>query len=223
VIHVHEEVDGRRKVQIDMVPLLGRDRRPVGFLETIRPQIDHKSRGIILFDLKDYLYQDCPRDNPDVDLINARQEEVLAILHRELRAERAFRANTRASAPQVDHFVCNGDGYFLICEPQPEALLDIVHCIRGILDAHRIPAYIVAHVGHVHSFVDMTGNTSVTGFAVGEVARLQSISGNTSGLICSERLVKSWVANRYFELEEEEHTAVAKDGVEYRWRIGTRL
>jgi len=223
VLHIHDEKQGRRKVQIDMVPLLSRDRRPVGFLETIRPQIDHKSRGIILFDIKGYLYQDCSKENPDIDLINAKQEKVLAVLHRELRAERAFRLGTQHSVPTVEHFVCNGDGYYLICKPDTIAILDIAHTIRGILDAHAISAYVVAHVGHVHSFVDMTGKTSVTGFAVGEVARLQSISASTADLVCSRRLAEHWQDNPYFGLDDEEHSGVAKDGVHYHWRIGQRL
>jgi len=219
VEHIHDEVQGRRKVRIEMEPLLNSNGEAMAFVETIRPQVDHEANGIVMFDIRGFLHQGMEPDAIDVATINKRQEMVLAKLHRELDSERQRRQASNRAIPMVEHFVCTGDGYYLVCSPELHTILDVAHCIRGVLNALDLPAYLVAHVGSVHSFVDMTGRTNVSGFAMGLTARLQSIAQVADQLICSEDLAKHWQPNSYYDDPSEPCSGRAKDGVNYVWRL----
>jgi len=222
VEHIHEENQGRRKVRIEMVPLLDVRGRSIGFIETIRPQVDHEEKGIVMFDIRGFLHQGMDPANPDIAEINKRQQRVLATLHDELEAERAFRLGAQCSVPLVEHFVCTGDGYYLIGRPNLNDILDIAHCMRGVLDAHHIPAYQVAHVGSVHSFVDMTGKTNVTGYAMGVAARIQSVAKVADNLICTQEMISRWKPNPFYDQLPLTGSATAKDGVTYHWTLARR-
>jgi hypothetical protein len=177
----------------------------------------------VLFDVAGFLHQGLNPHSVDVESINKRQQKMLEVMHKELEAERACRLASGCNVPLVEHFVCTGDGYYMICNPNTETILDIAHCIRGLLDAHSIPAYIIGHVGPVHTFVDLTGRTNVTSYAMGVAARIQGLAKDTSGLICSEDLVEHWVDNEYYDLTAPVREGTAKDGVTFRWRMAQRL
>ena len=218
VTHIHQEVQGRRKVQIDMEPLFDERGRTFAFIETIRPQIDHDQRGIILFDIKGFMSQGLSNAKVDTAVIDERQEQMLAVLHDELIAERQSRMANGCDIPLVEHFICTGDGYFMICRPELDVVLDIAHCLQDLLAARSIEAYLVAHGGRVHSFVDLTGKMNVTGYALGEAARIHSIS-KVKGLICSEALFEQWKDNPYYSISDSTvYEGTAKDGVAYHWR-----
>lgn len=219
VTHIHQESGGRRKVQIDMEPLFDDRGRAFAFIETIRPMIDHDYRGIILFDIKGFMSQGLSGSKVDPLVIDQRQESMLGLLHDALIAERQSRQADGCEIPLVEQFISTGDGYYVICPPKLDAILDIAHCLQGLLADLSIEAYLVVHIGRVHSFVDMTGRMNVTGYALGEAARLHSVSKAT-GLICSEALVEQWEDNRFYAITDSTlYRGEAKDGVTYYWRV----
>ncbi len=178
-------------------------------------------KGIVLFDIKDFLYQGLKGSDPSVQEINQRQSRALEVLHTELFAERERRLSASTPVPTVDIFLPTGDGYYLLCRPDLADVLDISRCVMALLDAKGIDAYCVAHVGEVNVFTDMTGRDNATGFDLGFASRLQGISQIPGTLVCSETLANMWQENDYFDLHDEASEAVAKDGVEYRWRLAT--
>ena len=174
-------------------------------------------KGIVLFDLQDFLYQGTKGLDVAVERINERQSEALGVLHTNLQAERQRRLSSRTSVPTVDLFLPTGDGYYLLCAPVLPDILDIAQCIMALLHANDIKAYCVAHVGEVNVFTDMTGRENATGFDLGYASRLQNLSRETGKLTCSENLLKIWEDNQYFDLEDSRDSGVAKDGIEYPW------
>ena len=136
-----------------------------------------------------------------------------------MRAERQRRLISQTHAPIVELFLPTGDGYYLLCSPVLTDILDIALCIMAILHSDGIGAYCVAHVGEVNFFTDMTGRENATGFDLGYASRLQSLSRETEKLTCSENLVKIWEDNQYFALQDGWDSAVAKDGIEYPWKL----
>ena len=178
-------------------------------------------KGIVLFDIKDFLYQGLKGSDPSVEEINQRQSRALEVLHTELSAERERRLNASSPVPTVDIFLPTGDGYYLLCRPDLANILDISRCIMALLDAKGIVAYCVAHVGEVHVFTDMTGRDNATGFDLGFTSRLQEVSQSPDKLVCSEALADMWQENDYFDLHDAMPEGIAKDGVEYRWRFAT--
>ena len=176
-------------------------------------------KGIVLLDISDFLYQGLKDVNPTVERINARQSEVLGVLHAQMSAERGRRLSANTFVPTVDIFLPTGDGYYLLCSEDLSDTLDIAHCIMAMLYASDITAYSVAHVGEVNVFTDMTGRENATGFDLGLVSRLQGLSRATGRLVCSESLVDIWQDNQYFELKGHWESGTAKDNVEYRWQL----
>ena len=175
-------------------------------------------KGIVLFDISDFLYQGMKHDNPTVERINSRQSEVLDVVHSQMSAERGRRLRSSTYVPTVDIFLPTGDGYYLLCSPELSDTLDIAHCIMAMLYAVDIKVYSVAHVGEVNVFTDMTGRENATGFDLGLASRLQSLSRVTGRLVCSESLVDNWQDNQYFELTGHWESGTAKDNVGYRWQ-----
>ena len=176
-------------------------------------------KGIVLFDLQDFLYQGTKGLETAVETINERQSQVLDILHTKMWAERERRASSRIPVPTVDLFLPTGDGYYLLCSPELTDILDIAICIMAMLRSDDIRAYCVAHVGEINIFTDMTGRENATGFDLGYASRLQSLSRETEKLICSENLFKIWEDNQYFDLGDSSHSDIAKDGLEYPWKL----
>ncbi len=176
-------------------------------------------KGIILFDLQDFLYQGTKGLDTAVEMINERQSRVLGVVHTKMWAERNRRLGSRTHVPTVDMFLPTGDGYYLLCSPALTDILDISLCIMAILRSNDIRAYFVAHVGEVNIFTDMTGRENATGFDLGYASRLQSLSKETDMLTCSEDLVKVWEDNQYFDLRDSLLSSVAKDGLDYRWYL----
>ena len=178
-------------------------------------------KGIVLFDLQDFLYQGLSKQEPSVQEINQRQSHALKVLHGELSTERQRRLNSGTPVPTVDIFLPTGDGYYLLCKPDLLDILDIANCIMALLDARSIGAYCVAHVGDVDVFTDMTGRENATGFDLGFASRLQAISQIPGKLACSEALASMWQENDFYDLHEDVFRGIAKDDVEYRWRLAT--
>ena len=176
-------------------------------------------KGIVLFDLQDFLYQGTKGLETPVDTINERQSQALGIIHSKMRAERQRRSSARTHVPMVDLFLPTGDGYYMLCSPELADILDIALCIMAMLHSDDIRAYCVAHVGEVNIFTDMTGRENATGFDLGYAGRLQGLSRETEKLTCSENFLKIWEDNQYFDLGETSHSDIAKDGIEYRWKI----
>ena len=176
-------------------------------------------KGIVLFDLQDFLYQGTKGLETAVEAINERQSQALGIVHTKMRAERQKRLSSRTPVPTVDSFLPTGDGYYLLCSSALTDILEIALCIMAILHSDDIRVYCVAHVGEVNIFTDMTGRENATGFDLGYASRLQGLSRETEKLTCSENLVKIWEDNQFFDLGDSSHSDIAKDGLEYRWKI----
>ena len=49
-------------------------------------------KGIVLFDIKDFLYQGLDKHDPDIELINKKQVETLDILHQKANSSRTNKA-----------------------------------------------------------------------------------------------------------------------------------
>ena len=176
-------------------------------------------KGIILFDLQDFLYQGMKGLDLSVERINERQAQALSVVHTSMWAERQRRLASHTPVPIVEQFLPTGDGYYLLCSP---ALIDILYisfCIMAILHTGDITANFVAHVGEINIFTDITGRENATGFDLGYASRIQSLSRETNRLICSENLSAIWEDNRFFDLGESSHSDIAKDGLEYRWKL----
>ena len=178
-------------------------------------------KGIVLFDLQDFLYQGTKGlETPvAVETINERQSQVLGVLHTKMWAERQRRASSSVHVPTVDLFLPTGDGYYLLCSTALTDILDIAICIMAMLHSDDIKAYCVAHVGEINIFTDMTGRENATGFDLGYASRLQSLSRETGKLTCSENLLKIWQDNQYFNLGDSLYSDIAKDGLEYSWKL----
>jgi len=180
-------------------------------------------KGIILFDIKDFLYQGMERDNPNIDLINEKQSESLKIMHREMKQERERRIKAGTQSAIVDLFLPTGDGYYMLCEPDLVSILDISQCIVALLKANEINAYCVAHIGEVIVFTDMTGKQNATGFELGYASRLQSISKQDGKLVCSKQIVNMWDTNPIYALDTEWQAGIGKDGITYQWKTAVPL
>ena len=176
-------------------------------------------KGIVLFDLQDFLYQGTKSLELSVERINEKQSQALGVMHAKMQAERQRRRSSNNPVPLVDIFLPTGDGYYLLCPPALTDILDISLCIMAILHSADIRAYCVAHVGEINIFTDMTGRENATGFDLGHASRIQSISRETGKLTCSENLLKIWEDNQFFELEDSSHSDIAKDGLEYSWEL----
>ena len=176
-------------------------------------------KGIVLFDLQDFLYQGTKGLDVAVETINERQSQALAVVHTKMRAERQRRLGSRSPPPTVDIFLPTGDGYYLLCPPTITAILDIAKCIMSMLYSDDIKVYCVAHIGEIDVFTDMTGRENATGFDLGYASRLQTLSRETGKLTCSENLLKIWEDNQYFDLEDTWDSGIAKDGIEYPWKL----
>ena len=176
-------------------------------------------KGIVLFDLQDFLYQGMKGLEMDVERINERRSRALGVMHTNMSAERQRRLSSRTHVPTVDLFLPTGDGYYLLCSPALTDILDIAICIMAMLHSDDIRAYCVAHVGEVNIFTDMTGRDNATGFDLVYASRLQSLSRETEKLTCSENLLNIWEDNPYFDLGDSSHSDVAKDGLEYGWKL----
>ena len=175
--------------------------------------------GIVLFDLQDFLYQGTKGLEMAVERINERQSHALDVIHTKMRAERQRRLSSRTPVPIVDLFLPTGDGYYLLCSPALTGILDIALCFMAMLHSDDIRVYCVAHVGEVNIFTDMTGRENATGFDLGYASRLQGLSRETGKLTCSEDLLKIWEDNQYFDLEDSWVSDIAKDGIEYPWKL----
>ena len=176
-------------------------------------------KGIVLFDLQDFLYQGTKGTETAVETINERQSQAIDTIHTKMRAERQRRLSSHIPVRTVDIFLPTGDGYYLLCSPALTDILDIASCIMAILHSDDIRAYCVAHVGEINVFTDMAGRENATGFDLGYASRLQGLSRETEKLTCSESLLKIWEDNQYFDLRESRRSDIAKDGREYRWKI----
>ena len=104
-------------------------------------------KGIVLFDLQDFLYQGTKGLEIAVERINEMQSQAIDIMHAKMRAERQSRLSSHLPVPIVDVFLPTGDGYYLLCSPALTDILDIALCIMAILHSADIRAYCVAHVG----------------------------------------------------------------------------
>ncbi len=176
-------------------------------------------KGIVLFDLQDFLYQGTKGLDVAVETINERQSQALGVVHTKMRAERQRRLGSRNPVPIVDLFLPTGDGYYLLCSPALTDILDIAKCIMAMLYSDDIRVYCVAHIGEIDVFTDMTGRENATGFDLGYASRLQTLSRETGKLTCSESLLKIWEDNQYFDLEDTWNSDIAKDGIEYPWKL----
>jgi len=177
-------------------------------------------KGIVLFDVKDFLYQGQDKSNPDIELINKKQMETLNMINSKFTMERERRLLSNTPIPVVELFLPTGDGYYLLCTPDLPSILDISHCLMAILQSGSINAYCVAHIGDVSILTDLSGRENATGFELGFASRLQSVSKETGKLVCSKNIVNFWKENDYFDLDDEWKSAIAKDGVEYQWKHG---
>jgi hypothetical protein len=161
------------------------------------------------------------KSHPDVTLITQKQMETMNMINNKFMMERERRLESNISIPVVELFLPTGDGYYLLTTPDLVSILDISHCLMAILHSGKINAYSVAHVGEVSMLTDLSGRQNATGFELGFASRLQSISKETARLVCSPSIVNVWQENDFFDLNEEWRSAVAKDGVEYRWKNST--
>jgi hypothetical protein len=177
-------------------------------------------KGIILFDVKDFLYQGQDKSKPDVELISRKQMETLNMINSKFMMERQRRMESNTPIPVVELFLPTGDGYYLICPPDLESILDISHCMMAILTSGSIVAYCVAHMGDISILTDLSGRENATGFDLGFASRLQSVSKETGKLVCSKNILNAWKENEFFDLVDEWESAVAKDNVEYFWKDG---
>jgi len=175
-------------------------------------------KGIILFDVKDFLYQGQDKSNPDVELINRKQMETLNLINSKFMMERQRRLESNIPIPVVELFLPTGDGYYLLCTPDLSSILDISHCLMAILESSGINAYCVAHIGDVSILTDLSGRENATGFELGFASRLQSVSKETGKLVLSKNMVNIWTENDYFDLLDEWMSGIAKDDVEYQWK-----
>ena len=178
-------------------------------------------KGIVLFDIQDFLYQGLKGQSYSVQEINERQSQVLQVLHVEMSNERKRRQSSSTPVPTVDILLPIGDGYYLLCKPDLTDILDISRCIMAILDAQGITAYCVAHVGEVNVFTDTTCRENATGFDIGLTSRLQEVSRTPGKLVCSEELANIWRDNDHFDLQEDLLCDVAKDNIKYCWNLAT--
>ena len=176
-------------------------------------------KGIVLFDLQDFLYQGTKGLEMAVGTINEKQSQALGVMHAKMQAEQGRRRSSHIPVPLVDIFLPTGDGYFLLCSPALTDILDIALCIMAILHSADIRAYCVAHVGEINIFIDITGRENATGFDLGYASRLQGLSRETGKLTCSENLLKIWGDNQFFDLEDNWLSDIAKDGIEYPWKL----
>lgn len=176
-------------------------------------------KGIVLFDLQDFLYQGTKGLELSVERINEKQSQALGVMHAKMQAERRRRRSSHIPVPLVDIFLPTGDGYYLLCSPALTEILDISLCIMAILHSADIRAYCVAHVGEINIFTDMTGRENATGFDLGYASRLQSLSREIGKLTCSENLLEIWEDNQFFDLGDSSHSDIAKDGLEYSWKL----
>ena len=175
-------------------------------------------KGIILFDVQDFLYQGQDKNHPDITLINQKQVETMNMINTKFMMERQRRLESNIPIPVVDLFLPTGDGYYLLTTPDLSSILDIAHCLMAILHSAGITAYSVAHVGDVTMLTDLSGRENATGFELGFASRLQSISKETSKLVCSPGIINIWEENTFFDLIDEWKSAPAKDGVVYQWK-----
>lgn len=175
-------------------------------------------KGIILFDVKDFLYQGMDKNNPDIELINKKQMETLNMINGKFILERERRLSSNTPIPVVELFLPTGDGYYLLCSPELTDILDISHCLMAILFSGGIKAYCVAHIGDVLILTDLSGRQNATGFELGYASRLQNISKETTSLTISKNILNIWKENDYFELVDSWKSAIAKDQVEYQWK-----
>ena len=178
-------------------------------------------KGIILFDVQDFLYQGQDKNHPDITLINQKQVETMNMINTKFMMERQRRLEINMDIPVVELFLPTGDGYYLLTTPDLSSILDIAHCLMAILHSAGITAYSVAHVGDVTMLTDLSGRENATGFELGFASRLQSISKETRKLVCSPGLVSIWKENDFFDLMDEWKSAPAKDGVVYQWKISS--
>ncbi len=178
-------------------------------------------KGIVLFDVQDFLYQGQDKSNPDIALISQKQMETMNMINNKFMIERQRRLKSNIPIPVVELFLPTGDGYYLLTTPDLFSILDIAHCLMAILHSSGINAYSVAHVGDVIILTDLSGRENGTGFELGLASRLLSISKETARLVCSTSIVNRWTANDFFELNGEWMSATAKDGVVYRWKNST--
>ena len=178
-------------------------------------------KGIVLFDVQDFLYQGMDKSHPDVTLITQKQMDTMNMINNKFMMERERRLESNISIPVVELFLPTGDGYYLLTTPDLVSILDISHCLMAILHSGKINAYSVAHVGEVSMLTDLSGRQNATGFELGFASRLQSISKETARLVCSPSIVNVWQENDFFDLNDGWRSAVAKDGVEYRWKNST--
>ncbi len=176
-------------------------------------------KGIVLFDLQDFLYQGTKGETVSIETINERQARALDVVHTKMRAERERRSRSLIPVPTVDIFLPTGDGYFMLCPPGLEEILDISHCIMAMLSSADIKSYCVAHIGEINVFTDMTGKENATGYDLGYASRLQSLSRDTEKLICSENVLEIWEDNEHFALSGMRQSDIAKDGLEYYWEL----
>ncbi|MGB3075537.1 MAG: hypothetical protein WBB36_09460 [Chitinophagales bacterium] len=175
-------------------------------------------KGIVLFDIQDFLYQGMDKNNPDVALISQKQMETMNMINTKFMMERQRRLESNIPIPVVELFLPTGDGYYLLTTPDLPSILDIAHCLLAILHSGNINAYSVAHVGDVIILTDLSGRENGTGFELGLASRLLSISKETGRLTCSANIVNGWMENDFFELNDEWKSATAKDGVVYKWK-----
>lgn len=177
-------------------------------------------KGIILFDVKDFLNQGIkPKKPQDIDYINKKQVHLLNDIHEGLNKERLRRLNSNISVPTVETFLPTGDGYYLICKPDLSEILDISLCVMALLKVKKVESFIAADIGEIHTYKDMTGMMNATGYALGKLSRLVAFSSSTDNLIVSKELSEHWCENGYFEIEDTVYSDIAKDKNVYEWRF----
>ena len=71
-------------------------------------------KGIVLFDIKDFLYQGLPGQKFSVQEVNERQSQALQVLHAEMSREQHRRRSSNTPVPTVHIFLPTGDGYYLL-------------------------------------------------------------------------------------------------------------
>lgn len=176
-------------------------------------------KGIILFDIKNFLYQGQNKSVLNLLEIDRGQVSSLNIMHEGLRYERDRRLSFNSEIPVVETFIPTGDGYFLITEPKLDSILDISLCVMGLFKAYDINIYLTAHIGNIYSFTDLTGSQNATGFEIGYVHRLQSVSKVEGKLTCSKQLKELWEENEYFQCPGQISMSEGKDGINYEWCV----
>ena len=105
------------------------------------------------------------------------------------------------------------------CHAMLPDVLDIARCIMALLHANDIIPYCVAHVGEVNFFSDMTVRENATGFDLGYASRLRNLSRETGKFSCPENPLNIREYNRVFDLEASWYSDIAKDGIEYPWKL----